>query len=135
MPSGGVTTTHKNPPAGRPRKPVKKAWDRKRIAAVAVGAILLVFLIGWAGYGIHAATHPAKSVTTERTLTGTVTLVGNNGTSGCVKPDGGGSLVCTVFYMEPGNILHTGDRVHAAHQHVETGNGGYDLLLIYSPNP
>lgn len=134
MPTGGVTTTHKNPPPRRPRKSTQ--WTHNRIAAASVaGAVLAVFLIGWAGYSIYAATHPAKSVTTDRTFSGKVTIVNNDGSAGCIQPDTGGNTECSVFYLEHGKSLQVGDEVNAAHQWVHTRAGAYDLLLIYSNKP
>lgn len=120
-------------PRGNPKRPSSKsALGGKHITAVVAAAVLAVLLVGWAGYGLHAALHPAKSVTVDRVFTGTVTIVGNNGESGCVQPDSGGRAVCSDLYPVGGRAVRRGVKVHAAHEWVTVSGGRHDLLLVYS---
>ena len=128
MPSGTMAGTPRTPAPG-PR--ARGTWTGKRVAAFVAAMVVALVLAGWAGYGIYAATHPAGSVTVATTFHGKITIVGNNGTSGCVRSDTGGQRVCSVFFTVPGTHLHNGEEVNAAEQWVHHGNGGYNLLLIY----
>lgn len=122
-------------PSNAPRQPPKKQRHIKRFALLVVTGIVVVFLVGWAGWGIHAATHPAKQVRVSKVFTGTISLVGNGGSSGCVKPSSGGPPVCTGFYQEAGApALKVGQKVHAAEEWADNGSGSGNLLLIYSPD-
>ena len=105
----------------------------RRWILLAGGALVLTFLAGWAGYGIYDVTHGQASVTVERTFAGTVTYVGNEGTSGCVRPDNARRLICGEFYLKPGTPLRQGETVQAAYELAHTGNGdGFYLIVVYA---
>jgi hypothetical protein len=91
---------------------------------------VLVFLAGWVGYGVHAATHPTRSVRVSRVFTGTVSLVNDPGNAGCVQP-ASGKAVCSVFFSPTGQPVKKGAQVRVALEWAYVGSSGYDLLLIY----
>jgi cold shock CspA family protein len=119
-------------PGGKPKPPPqRRSGGRRQLTAIIVAAVAATFLVGWLGYCLHAWTHPDKSVTVLRTLTGTVTIVNSDNNAGCVKPDGGGKPLCTTF-ANLGPALHAGQNVHAAYELVHSGGGeSYKTLLIY----
>lgn len=93
-----------------------------------------MFVVGYIGWLIRG-NGPSRDVRVSTAFTGTVTLVGNRGTSGCIEPDSGGATICSGFYTEVGSRSpKVGQKVHAAEEWAKTVDGGYgNLLLIYTP--
>lgn len=98
------------------------------------GAVVAVALVsGIAGWSLHDATHHDKPVRVSRVFTGTVTIVNQLQTSGCVRPDSGGKIVCAALVANPG--VHADQHVRVASTQVSTGGGnGYPLLVILPDN-
>jgi hypothetical protein len=91
-----------------------------------------MFLVGWAGWGIYTLAHPAKNVTVQRTVSGTISLLNQPGDAGCVKPTDGGSELCGVFYIDPAQKLHDGQKVSVAQEQAHWHGMQYPLLVVYS---
>lgn len=124
MPSGGVVTRASGEPKPKERKAV-------RVVLLIVAALVVAVGIGYLGWLIRGS--DSHDVRVSSTFTGTVTLVGNQGSSGCVKPSRGGKPICAGFYTEPGTVLRVGQKVHAAEEWAKDGSGGEgNLLLIYT---
>ena len=121
---GGVN----RPSTGAAANPRARVW-RRRIAILS-GTVVGLLSAGLIGYALNAS--PSHRVSVEKTFTGKVTIVGNDGQSGCVRPDEGGPPVCSDFYTARGTVLHVGDTVEVADETVHTdGGNGYTLLMVY----
>jgi hypothetical protein len=101
---------------------------------VIAGVVLAALAIGWVGWQVHAATHPAKDVRIKRTFIGTISLLNAAGDAGCVAPRGGGRQVCSAFYVDPAHPLHEGELVRVALEQAWVGDTGAELLLVYWPS-
>ena len=98
------------------------------------GAVVAVALMsGIAGWSLHDATHHDQTVRVYRVFTATVTIVNQQQTSGCVRPDTGGKIVCAALVANP--AVHANQHVRVASVHVDKGGGnGYPLLVVLPDN-
>lgn len=105
-----------------------KSWPFGKF--VPAGAVVAVVMAsGVAGWSLDNATHHDKPVRVSRIFTGMVTIVNQAQTSGCVRPDGGGKIICAALVANPGVRAH--QHVRVASTQVSTGGGnGYPLLVV-----
>ncbi len=109
------------------RAPVR--W-RDRLA-VPIALVVIGVLGGVVGWFLNDDSSPKRAVRVSETFTGTVGVVNQSGTAGCVKPDGREHSVCSIFFVPVGGHVHSGEHVRAAHEWVTIGDSGYDLLFVY----
>ena len=97
-------------------------------------ALVAAFLLGWLGWTVRSATHPTpKSVTIIRVFDGAVEGIGNDGTSGCIRPSDASPVACGPFYVLGGRAVRVGQSVHAVLETIWSGANGEEVLLLYSP--
>jgi hypothetical protein len=98
---------------------------------VPVALVVIGVLGGVAGWFLNNHFRTTHAVRVSDTFNGTVGVVNQEGTAGCVKPDRREHSVCSNFFVPVGFHVHAGDQVRAAHEWVTIGDSGYDLVLVY----
>lgn len=108
---------------------------RPPTATVAVVGVAVAALVcGAAGWSLRGSTDRGTPLHVSRVLTGTITIVNQTGTSGCVRPDGGGRDICAALVANSG--VRAGQHVRVANTSVSLGDGnGYPLLIVLPDGP
>jgi hypothetical protein len=104
-----------------------------RVPWPVVGVLIGVFLIGWGGWAIRAATESSGDVTVKRLIAGRISLLDQPGGAGCITPRGSAQDICGVFYVDPHAPLHSGEFIRVALEHARLGDTSFDLMVVYAP--
>ena len=96
-------------------------WQLLLVAAPA-------FVLGWAASPVWPGTAPLRL--TEQ-LSGTVSVVNEDGAKFCLEPDGGGRQRCGVAYR-PGDAprLRVGDRVMVGVGRLRVGDATEEEIMV-----